>query len=1029
MLSISKALSSGQVQTYYSKEYTAKENYWQQDGAKQGEWTGKLAEEMGLTGPISLEEFARLADGMHPKTDEQIIRHIDRAGYTKADGTVVEPVQHRAGWDCTFSAPKSVSLTGLVGQDARVLEAHNRAVDVALSRLEKYIQARTGAEQSETTGKMVAAKFEHHTARPVDGYSAPQLHTHVVVFNMTQREDGTFNALQPKALFQSQQYATAIYQAELTYGLRQLGYELETGKSGAPDIKGYTKEYLEASSPRRQQIEEHLEKNGVSSPKAAEIAAHSTRDKKITMSHDEILAAHNTLASQFGNQAAKVVSDASTRQHMNTLDRLPVADTEERIAQHGVEYAKDKHFEREAVVDERRVVVDSLRRSMGNARIDAVEKELERQMTTGDIQTVSRERVSQSRLEADERDESLSGNPTRYITSREVILSEQTVLQAMKNGQSTMQPICTSEGATEHSKARSFLNDKQQQTIIEVLTNSDRISGLQGLAGTGKTTVLESIREGAERSGYVVQGFAPTSKAAQQLRDANISADTLQGFISKGGEATDNPHLYMLDESSLASTIQMRDFLGKIGPDDRVLFIGDTQQHQGVDAGKPFDQMQQAGMKTSILDKIMRQRDPDLLKAVEHLSRPNETGIGVKMLQDQGRVHQIDDQGARINAIADLYVKTPQSTIIVSPDNASRREINSAVRAQLQSSGSVSSTDYTVTVLQNRSDITGAERKWAACYNKDEYVQYQKGSTKHGIDKKELAKVIAVDGANNQLTVQKKDGTQITYNPLYLSGVNVYKEDALQFSVGDRLQFTTPDKQLGVANRDIGTIEQISNGTTDKKATSITVKMDSGKEVTFDPRETRTIDHGYAVTSHSSQGLTADRVIVNMDTEVHHDLINTRFAYVSVSRARDDVQIFTNNASELAKRLTNDVTKESAIDAKQYADELNRTTQSVSPNKLDQAGHDNAPGKQEMDRSKPPASVAEEHDDHAIDPAKVQQKEEVKENAIDKNAIGNTNDPVDGNTITPSSAATQKAVESDPTNSLDPSVDLEWEMD
>ena len=172
--------------------------------------------------------FARLADGKHPSNDEQLIRHIDRAGYTKADGTEVKPIEHRAGWDATFSAPKSVSLTALVGGDDRVREAHHQAVNVALSRFEKYTQARVGADKSETTGKLIAAKFEHQTARPVDGYSAPQLHTHVVIFNMTQRADGKFNALQTESLFDSQQYATAVYQAELTYRLRNLGYELET---------------------------------------------------------------------------------------------------------------------------------------------------------------------------------------------------------------------------------------------------------------------------------------------------------------------------------------------------------------------------------------------------------------------------------------------------------------------------------------------------------------------------------------------------------------------------------------------------------------------------------------------------------------------------------------------------------------------------------------------------------------------------------------------------------------------------------
>jgi hypothetical protein len=147
-----------------------------------------------------------------------------------------------------------------------------------------------------------------------------------------------------------------------------------------------------------------------------------------------------------------------------------------------------------------------------------------------------------------------------------------------------------------------------------------------GMTGSGKTTALETIREGAERNGYAVEGFAPTSRAAAQLREASISADTLQSFLVRGGQEQakgdpDRRHLYMVDESSLASTRQMQSFMEKIGPQDRVLLIGDTRQHQGVDAGKPFEQMQQAGMQTSQLDQIMRQKDPELLRVVEHFSR------------------------------------------------------------------------------------------------------------------------------------------------------------------------------------------------------------------------------------------------------------------------------------------------------------------------------------------------------------------------------------------------------------------------
>jgi conjugative relaxase-like TrwC/TraI family protein len=151
-------------------------------------------------------------------------------------------------------------------------EAHRESIRTALHELERHTQARIGnVPAPETTGKFIAATFEHATARPVDGYAAPQLHTHAVVFNMTERDNGQTRALQEASLFQSQQYATTVYRSELAMRLHGLDYEIERGKHGQPEIKGYSQEYLEASSPRRVQIQEHLQEIGREGEGAAQV--------------------------------------------------------------------------------------------------------------------------------------------------------------------------------------------------------------------------------------------------------------------------------------------------------------------------------------------------------------------------------------------------------------------------------------------------------------------------------------------------------------------------------------------------------------------------------------------------------------------------------------------------------------------------------------------------------------------------------------------------------------------------------------
>ncbi len=215
-------------------------------------------------------------------------------------------------------------------------------------------------------------------------------------------------------------------------------------------------------------------------------------------------------------------------------------------------------------------------------------------------------------------------------------------------------------------------------------------------------------------------------------------------------------------------------------------------------------------------------------------------------------------------------------------------------------------------VLAPRSDMTGADRTWAARYAVDDVLYYPRGSQDIGIEKQSYTKVVATQPQENLLTVQKEDGATITYNPTRLYGVNVYRELEREFAVGDRLGFTAPSKELGVANRDLGTVQHIS------KDNQLTVKMDNGKSVSFDANQMRHFDHGYAVTSHSSQGLTADRVLVNIDTSGHPELINSRFAYVSISRAAQDAQIYTNAASSLTASLNHSVTKSSAVAIEQH---------------------------------------------------------------------------------------------------------------
>lgn len=219
----------------------------------------------------------------------------------------------------------------------------------------------------------------------------------------------------------------------------------------------------------------------------------------------------------------------------------------------------------------------------------------------------------------------------------------------------------------------------------------------------------------------------------------------------------------------------------------------------------------------------------------------------------------------------------------------------------------MSRVEQPVTTLVPRQEMTGADRTWAAQYQVNDILRYSRASQETGIGKGEYARVTRIDAAKNLLTVLRVDGTERTYDPRRQMGVTVYREHEKAFSQGDRIQFTAPSNDLNIANRELGTVRDIDpNGT-------MRIKLDSGREMSLNAERYPHIDHGYAVTSYSGQGQTAERVLINVDTNLAaRDLLNNRMAYVSVSRGQYDAQIFTNDRGALASALGHDVSHKSA---------------------------------------------------------------------------------------------------------------------
>ncbi len=905
MMTISNALSTGQAETYYQQNYTSKtENYYSECGEVTGHWFGRLAEDWGLEGEVTSEQYARLVAGQHPHTGGQLIRSVPSRESVNNYGEEITTSEHRAGWDATFSAPKSVSLAALVGDDERAIVAHRESVEKALEAFEQYVQARGGGNKpATTTGKMIAAQFEHTAARPdhETGYAAPQLHTHVVIMNMTKTEDGQIRSVQPLELFRSQQYATAIYRTNLAEKLQALGYQIEVeARTGAPQIKGFSKEYLQEASPRReevkkeaQEMKERLEREGATVKEGAGLNQAAARNNRKSKRYDDLEMRQRALEmdAKYGNQASRAVEQARERTKIGfSLDEIT------KRAQEAVTFARDNATEREAVVDMRKITVDALRRNLGLTTCDAVTTELQHRIERGEFIEIIRER-----------------KPCEATTQR-MLEMEKSNIDTMLKGQAEHRPIIDIERAREvvdaiAARQQLTLNDNQRAAVEAIVTSRDQIIGLQGGAGTGKTTALSALREAAQQEGYEVRGFAPTTRATQQLAESGIKSETLQRFIRRREDKFVNEYrLYVLDESSLASTKNLHEFFAKLESSDKVLLVGDSRQHQAVEAGTPFEQFQKHGMQTVKLSEIVRQRDVELKRTVERLSA-REVREAIDTLQARGRIIEIADDKRRLGQIAKAFCEGPENTLVVSPRNRERVQINTLIHQRLQGDGKVSQDDHQMTIYVNRQDMTGTERTFANAYVPGEdIIRYNRASRVYDVEVGDYALVTAKDHASNEITVHFGTGRELTYNPQRLSGVSVYREAHREFAEGDRIQFRAPFTEKRVTSGELGTIAKIGDE-------ELTVELDDGRDITFESEKFRHIDHGYAITSHSSQGTTVDRVLINADTRESEVLLNDRMGYVAVSRAREDAIIYTNSIEELRSTLDRRVDKEMALEA------------------------------------------------------------------------------------------------------------------
>ena len=511
-------------------------------------WAGKGAEALGLSGPVEPDAFKAVLEGKVPGGP-----HLGKRGQ---DGEI----HHRPGRDVTLSAPKSVSLMALVGGDERMVAAHDRAVTRTLAWIERNaIETRmqnkvSGAMVQAGDQKMVAATFRHDTSRNLD----PQLHTHAVIANMVQGGDGKWRTMVNDGLYRNKMATGAVYRAELAQGLRELGYGIgKTHADGRFEIEGVPREVIDAFSTRRAEIEAAMAERGLGktadNPHLAARATLMTRAKKRDVDKGELWRSWERQAAELGFSAETVRAKARRVERDRPTRDLFAGPG--HAAEEAANWAVEHLSERQAVFGHADLLAATLGREPGAVAVEAAERSIAELGRQGGLHAAR------------------GLDHGKHWTTDAALARESEAIALMRAGQGAERTVMRGWIA-ETKLRRGRLNEGQKEAVKLILSSKDRVVGVKGYAGTGKTTMLDRLRTLAESRGYRSAGLAPSASAARTLeRESGIESETLQRFLARHagiaeGRGTAREHhnlrgkfsktLLVVDESSLASSEEMR---------------------------------------------------------------------------------------------------------------------------------------------------------------------------------------------------------------------------------------------------------------------------------------------------------------------------------------------------------------------------------------------------------------------------------------------------------------------------------------
>lgn len=865
MIRMIQSNSAAHAKAYFN-DALSKADYYLDDQELAGVMHGQLAERLKLTGPVTKEVFHDLCDNLDPRTGQPLTPRTKDNRIT--------------GYDISFSCPKSVSILHGLSNDNHVLTAFQTAVRETMRDIEQDSKTRVrqnGVSEDRDTGELIWAEFIHQTARPLDGSAPdPQLHAHCFVQNMT------FDPVEQRikaARFTDIKRDMPFYQErffkQLSDQLMDAGYQVRrTDKSF--EVEGIPSRVIDLFSKRSDEIDRVAQEKGIVDPvEKSELGARTRAKKQKGYTMRE-------LKDNWRQQIRDLGEDANEGKHV--LRYAPAKDVNKLSADLCVDHALAHGFERASVQGERRLLASAYRHSIGHRDV------------TLDAMT--------SQLKQDSRVLHVQEKGRVFCTTRQVLSEEQRMVNLARSGQGQFTPLYAQAPAIQ-------LDGQQADAVRHVLTTPHQVSIIRGAAGTGKTALMQEAVGLIEQTGKRVTVVAPTAQAARGvLREEGFSqAQTVAHLLS---DETMQQQLagqvLWCDEAGLLGTQDMTRLLEITTQQNaRLILGGDTRQHASVVRGDALRILNTvANIPTAEVSRIYRQRGADYRAAVEDLAK-GDVAQGFTKLDDMGAIQTIDPKQPNDGLVTDyvMAIQRGKSALVVSPTHKQGEAVTGAIRARLQERGLLGKKEVMTDRLTNR-NLSEAERGDWRNFQPGHVIQFNQNRA--GIRR---GSVWTVSQATERgIRIQNEEGQEMPLSTDKSQDYDVYHRGQIPLAKKDAVRITRNGIDLD-GNR-------LTNGQTldvvkVSKTGDIHLRNTLSKvEYRLDPKFGH-LAHNYCVTSHAAQGKTVDEVFIHQPADTFGATDAKQF-YVSVSRGRERVRVYTDDKDQLLVRASELGERQSAME-------------------------------------------------------------------------------------------------------------------